>query len=85
METEKMKIYAVGIGPGDLDYIVPKAKEVILNCDVIVGYTKYIELIADIIKDKIDKEVISTGMTGETARCESAFAEALKGRKVAVV
>ena len=77
-----MKIYAVGIGPGDLDYLTPKAQEIILGCDVIVGYTKYIELIADIIKDK---EVISTGMTGETARCESAFAEAAKGKKVAVV
>ena len=77
-----MKIYAVGIGPGDLDYLVPRAQEIILGCDVIVGYTKYIELIADIIKDK---EVISTGMTGETARCERAFTEAVKGKKVAVV
>jgi len=77
-----MKIYAVGIGPGDMDYLIPKAKEIISDCDVIVGYTKYIELIADIIKGK---EIIGTGMTGETERCEGAFAEARKGKKVAVV
>lgn len=77
-----MKIYAVGIGPGDTDYLVPRAKEIILSCDVIVGYRTYIELISDLIKGK---EVISTGMKSETARCESAFNEAFKGRKVAVI
>jgi len=79
---EQMKIYAVGTGPGDLDYLTPRAKEIILDCDVIIGYTTYIELISDIIKGK---EVISTGMKSEILRCESAFAEALKGKKVAVV
>ncbi len=77
-----MKIYAVGIGPGDVDYLIPRAKEVILNCDVVVGYTTYINLISDMMQNK---EVISTGMKSETARCESAFREALKGRNVVVI
>ncbi len=77
-----MKIYAVGIGPGDMDHLTPKAKDIILDSDVIVGYTTYIELISHLIKDK---EVINTGMKGEIARCEMAFLEAKKGKKVAVV
>ena len=57
------KIYAVGIGPGDAGYIAPKAKEALLKSDVIVGYTGYIELITELLQGK---EIIATGMKGET-------------------
>lgn len=77
-----MKIYAVGIGPGDAGYLAPRAKEVLANCDVIVGYTAYIEIIADLLHSK---EVISTGMKSEVERCERAVEEAAKGKTVAVV
>jgi precorrin-3B C17-methyltransferase len=77
-----MKLYAVGLGPGDLDYLAPGAKEAILACEVIVGYTGYIELIADLIAGKY---IISTGMKGEVERCEAAIGEALKGKSVCVV
>ena len=77
-----MKLYAVGLGPGDRGYLAPQAKEVIQQSQVITGYTKYVELIPDLVKDK---EVITTGMKSEVDRCEAAINEALKGKKVCVV
>ena len=77
-----MKIYAVGLGPGDPDYLAPKAREAIRTSDVVAGYTAYVELISDLA---CDKAIIATGMTGETNRCEAAIAEALKGKQVCVV
>ena len=77
-----MKLFAIGLGPGDSEYMSPKAKEAILSCDVVVGYTAYMELIEDLTQGK---ELISTGMTGEMQRCEAAIDEALKGKQVCVV
>ena len=76
------KIYAVGIGPGEEGYLAPKAKEALFQCDAIVGYTGYIELITELVQGK---KVIATGMKGETERCEVAINEALKGLQVCVV
>ncbi|MDR1268147.1 MAG: precorrin-3B C(17)-methyltransferase [Planctomycetaceae bacterium] len=77
-----MKIYAVGIGPGDRNYMAPYAEKIISECEVIIGYTAYLKLIPDLVTGK---EVIDTGMKGETARCELAFQETKLGKKVAVV
>jgi len=77
-----MKIYAVGLGPGNPDYLAPKAREAILASDVVAGYTGYLEFIPDLLKNK---EIIATGMKGETKRCEAAIAGALKGKQVCVV
>jgi len=77
-----MKIYAVGLGPGNTDYLTPRAREAILQSDVIVGYTGYVKLIAELVSGK---EIIATGMKKETERCEAAINEALKGKQVSVV
>ena len=77
-----MKLYAIGLGPGDMEYLAPRARNAILQSDVIVGYTGYVELIPDLAGGK---QIISTGMTGEAKRCEAAIAEALKGKQVCVV
>jgi precorrin-3B C17-methyltransferase len=77
-----LKIYAAGLGPGDPAHLTPGAKEAILACDVVAGYTGYLELIPDLVKGK---EIIATGMKNETDRCEAAIAEALKGKQVCVV
>jgi precorrin-3B C17-methyltransferase len=77
-----MKIYAVGLGPGSADFLAPAAREVILKCDVVAGYTSYIELISELVKGK---EIIATGMKSESERCRSAINEALKGKNVCVV
>ncbi|MDR1701586.1 MAG: precorrin-3B C(17)-methyltransferase [Sporomusaceae bacterium] len=77
-----MKLYAVGLGPGEEAYLAPRAKAALLASDVIVGYTGYIELIPDLLKGK---KVLATGMTSEAERCEMAVNETLKGQTVSVV
>ncbi|MCX7793805.1 MAG: precorrin-3B C(17)-methyltransferase [Thermodesulfovibrionales bacterium] len=76
------KIYIIGTGPGDAGYIIPKAIEALRVSDVIIGYTTYIELIKDLVKDK---EIISTGMTKEIERARMAVDLALSGRTVSVI
>ena len=75
-------IYAIGLGPGDAGYLAPKAKEALRQSDVVVGYTGYMALIAELVQGK---EVIATGMQGETERCEAAIGKALQGLQVCVV
>lgn len=75
------KLYVIGIGPGGLDHMTLKAKEAIEKSDVIVGYTKYIDMIKPFIEDK---EVFMTGMRGEEARCKEAL-RLSKDKDVALV
>jgi precorrin-3B C17-methyltransferase len=49
---------------------------------VVVGYKRYLDLIADLTADK---ELISSGMTKETERCEAAVQRAEQGETVALV
>lgn len=77
-----MKIYVVGLGPGDQEYMAPRAREVLSKVDTVVGYTTYINLIEELVKEK---NVISTGMMGEVERCQRAIEEARQGADVAVV
>ena len=64
------KLYVVGIGPGGLEHMTVKARHVIEESEIIVGYTKYIELIKSLIKGK---EIFSTGMMKEEERCREAL------------
>ncbi len=75
------KLYVIGIGPGGLDHMTLKAKEAIEKSDVIVGYTKYIDMIKHLIEGK---EVFMTGMRGEEARCKEAL-RLSKDKDVALV
>jgi cobalt-precorrin 5A hydrolase/precorrin-3B C17-methyltransferase len=78
----KGKVYVVGIGPGSLLYITPKAIKAIRKADVIIGYKTYINQIESLIKDK---EVFAYGMTEEVRRAKNAIEYALKGMIVSVV
>jgi cobalt-precorrin 5A hydrolase/precorrin-3B C17-methyltransferase len=78
----KGKVYVVGIGPGSLFYITPKAITVIREADVIIGYKTYINQIESLIKDK---KVFAYGMTEEVKRAKTAIEYALKGMIVSVV
>jgi precorrin-3B C17-methyltransferase len=40
-----MKIYVVGLGPGSVNRITPEAMEALQSCQVITGYTVYIDQI----------------------------------------
>lgn len=77
-----MKIFVVGIGPGDVELMTPQAVEAIKNSDVVVGYTLYVELIQDLCRGKI---VNSTPMKKEIDRCRLALEYAMEGKNVALV
>lgn len=75
-------MYVVGIGPGAYELMTIKAAEVLKECDVIVGYTVYIDLVKDHFPGK---EFLSTPMRKEVDRCRLAFEEAAKGKNVAMI
>lgn len=79
----KNKIYIVGIGPGREDMMTGEALQALEQADIIIGYTVYIKLLEESFAGK--KEMLSTPMRGETQRCELCFAEAEKGKQVALV
>ncbi len=77
-----MKIYAVGLGPGDPAGLTLRARQACGESDVLIGYQVYIDLIR---KEFPDKPCLSTPMRKEPERCRMAVEEALKGRTVALV
>lgn len=76
------KIYVVGLGPGDFNKMTFEAKEVLESCDIIVGYSVYVDLIKEYFKDK---EFITTPMKQEVERCKVALELANEGKKVAMI
>lgn len=76
------KIYVIGIGPGSYEQMTIKVAEALKKCDVIVGYTVYVDLLREYFGEK---EFLTTPMRQEVRRCEMAFEEAAKGRTTAMV
>ena len=76
------KIFVVGIGPGGLDEMTPKARLAIESSEVVAGYNTYIKLIEKILGGK---KIIGRAMMQEVERCQLAIEETLSGRNVAVV
>lgn len=76
------KVIIVGIGPGNYKNMTIKADEALKNCDVIVGYNVYVDLVKERYKEK---EFLTTPMTKEVDRCQMALDEAAKGKNVAIV
>ena len=76
------KLTVVGMGPGEYESMTLRAVKALNTCDVIVGYTVYVELAKPYFPEK---EFLTTPMKREIERCEMAFAEAEKGRSVAMI
>ena len=76
------KIYLVGIGPGDAEYLAPAANKALATSDVIVGFRAYIEQIDGLITGK---DVVSMELGQELERAAAAVDSANAGRTVAVV
>lgn len=72
----------VGIGPGGALDRTRRAELAIAESSVVVGYTRYLELVEDLTAGK---ELIGTGMTQEVERCRQALARAAEGNVVALV
>lgn len=76
------KVIVVGIGPGNYENMTIKADNALKNCDVIIGYNVYV----DLVKERYaDKEFLTTPMTQETKRCQIALDIARSGKTVCVV
>jgi precorrin-3B C17-methyltransferase len=82
MPDVKGVLYVVGIGPGAHEHATPAATRAIAEAELIVGYTTYIKLVADLIRGK---EVVRTGMTEEIGRARAAVERARAGAKVALI
>lgn len=81
-EQNKAIMSVVGLGSGSHKHITPEVLNILQECDVIAGYTPYVDFIRDLIGSK---PVIQNGMMGEMARCEKAMLEASKGKHVCMV
>jgi len=46
------KVYAVGVGPGSSKYVTEIVKEIIQNCDIVIGYRYTLKTIEHLIEGK---------------------------------
>ena len=76
------RLYVVGLGPGGTDYLTPQARKALEDCEVLCGYTTYMDLAADFTAGK---ELVTTPMTQELERCRWALESARSGRTTALV
>lgn len=76
------KMYVIGIGPGAYEQMTGKAIAALNDCDVIVGYTVYVDLVKTHFPGK---EFMTTPMKKEVDRCKLAFEEAMKGKTVSMI
>lgn len=76
------KIYVVGLGPGCYEQLTIKADKALQACDLVIGYTVYVDLVKAYYPEK---DYLTTPMTKEADRCRMAFEEAEKGKQVAMV
>lgn len=76
------KLIVVGIGPGDYENMTIRADRALQSCDVIIGYTVYVDLVRERYPDKT---FMDTPMTREAERCQMALDEARNGKTVAMV
>jgi len=74
-------LYVVGIGAGSREGMTIAAQDAIGRSELIVGYTKYVELLREFYPDK---EYASTGMKQERERVEAALKEA-ENRTVSLI
>ncbi len=76
------KVVVVGIGPGRYEDMTIRADEALKECDAIIGYNVYV----DLVKERYpDKEFVTTPMTREAQRCQIAIDMALEGKNTAMV
>ena len=76
------KLTVVGIGPGDYENMTVRADRALRECQVIVGYHVYV----DLVKERYPgKELLTTPMTREADRCRMALDEAREGKNVAMI
>jgi cobalt-precorrin-7 (C5)-methyltransferase len=63
-------VHAVGIGPGNLDFLTPRGEDAIREADVVVGF----ETVVDFVADRTDADLLTCGYRDERDTLD-AFAE----------
>ncbi|MEO2239818.1 precorrin-3B C(17)-methyltransferase [Dorea sp. YH-dor226] len=76
------KVYVVGMGPGAYEEMTVRAVKTLEACEVIVGYTVYVDLLREHFPGK---EFMTTSMRQEVQRCHMAFEAAAAGKTTAMV
>jgi precorrin-3B C17-methyltransferase len=82
MSTKNGKLYVVGVGPGSHDHMTYRARRVIEESEVIIGYDTYVSLVEDLIAGK---EIYRYPMTQEVDRANQAISFAEQGKVVSLV
>ncbi|SEV88048.1 cobalt-precorrin-7 (C(5))-methyltransferase [Natrinema salifodinae] len=59
-ETDE-PVYAVGVGPGNPEYLTPRGERAIRQADVVVGFTTVVEF----VEDETDAELLTCGYKDE--------------------
>jgi precorrin-6y C5,15-methyltransferase (decarboxylating), CbiE subunit len=59
-------VHAVGVGPGNVDFLTPRGRELIAAADVVVGF----ETVVDVVRDATDAELLTCGYRDELATLE---------------
>ncbi|MBQ3396409.1 MAG: precorrin-3B C(17)-methyltransferase, partial [Synergistaceae bacterium] len=75
-------IYVIGTGPGEIDGITPKALNALNECEIISGYSRYIDLIREYFPGKI---FMSYSMRQEVQRCHDALALSRENKNIALI
>ena len=78
-----MMVSVIGIGAGTRQSLTGEAMEALRRCEVIAGYTVYIQQMQELFGQ--EKEYLTTPMTREEERCRLALELARQGRRVAMV
>ncbi|MFN4258158.1 MAG: precorrin-3B C(17)-methyltransferase [Gemmataceae bacterium] len=76
------KIWVVGLGPGDLDLLTPRAQEILRQVDVLIGYESYLKNLEPL---RLRAVARAFPIGAETERAGLALDLARQGRQVAVV
>ena len=79
---ETRTLYVVGMGPGEKKQMTGQALEVMGRCQVIAGYTVYVDLVRGLFPQK---EFLTTAMTREEERCRKAFECCMMGKNTAMI
>jgi cobalt-precorrin 5A hydrolase/precorrin-3B C17-methyltransferase len=73
----------VGLGPGDPRHRTPAAETAVRHCEIVIGYSPYVDQCADLIGPH--HEVVRSPIGSEEDRARTAVEEARVGRRVALV
>jgi len=78
-----MKITVAGLGPGDINYMLPVVKNALQQADVVIGYAYYFQFGASLFKE--DATLLAMPLGQEEARAHKAIEKAKEDNDVVVI